>query len=518
MQETRNDVGAAVHVGRVEAALTPLAMSGLGLGRQRRTRVWKTRRVVLVLWDALGWLLALSLAAALRYEFVLADVHPGELLTIFLVAVAGQLVVGGILQTYRGRHGVGSVEDAINVAGAAALVGALTFLVVFFVQPALLMRSIPLLATPIMVLLAVGSRLVFRLYREHRYRPDYTGAERVIIYGAGLEGQQLMRLMLSDPSGSFLPVALLDDNRFFRRRRISGVGVHGTRADIAAAAMRSCADMVVIADPSLPDPVVREVATAAQAAGLRVSRVPPLAELLRPLPAVQSLPAPLPAPGELVADPERRDGEVAVISGVVARPAASWAKRALDVLLCLGAAVVLLPLLALIAVALKVSTGEVIYRAPRIGLGGRPFTMFKFSTMAPGDGGPRITREGDPRITPIGRFLRASKLNELPQIFNVIKGDMSVVGPRPEDPLYTARYSDRQRLVLGARPGMTSLAYLRFGDEQAFIERAGPNDIEAFYVQELLPEKLAIELDYIRTWSLVQDVQIIARTVRELLR
>jgi lipopolysaccharide/colanic/teichoic acid biosynthesis glycosyltransferase len=117
----------------------------------------------------------------------------------------------------------------------------------------------------------------------------------------------------------------------------------------------------------------------------------------------------------------------------------------------------------------------------------------------------------------VGHLLRASKLNELPQILNIIKGDMSFVGPRPEDPRYTAHYSPDQRRVLTVRPGLTSRAFLQFGDEQAFIERAHPGDIEEFYVRELLPEKLDIELEYIDNWSLREDLRILAGTVKGLL-
>jgi lipopolysaccharide/colanic/teichoic acid biosynthesis glycosyltransferase len=188
-----------------------------------------------------------------------------------------------------------------------------------------------------------------------------------------------------------------------------------------------------------------------------------------------------------------------------------------DVVLCLMSVLLILPLLILIAVVLKVSSGEVLYRAQRIGRDGKPFTMFKFATMVPGEVGPRVTREGDPRITPVGRWLRASKLNELPQIFNVIKGDMSLVGPRPEDPRYAAFYSPRQRRVFSVRPGMTSLAFLEFGDEQAFLEKVAPVDIESFYLEELLPEKLDIELQYVSNWTMREDLRILARTLKELL-
>ena len=321
--------------------------------------------------------------------------------------------------------------------------------------------------------------------------------------------------MRSDPSGSYLPVALLDDNQLLRRYRVSGVAVHGTRADIAAAAARSWADLLVVADRSLPDEIVREIASAARDAGLGVRVLPSLADLLRPLPA--ELTAPVPPSDEAVPPEVAGSGtSVAVGRGTTALPALSRSKRALDVVLAVASVVVLLPVLLMTAVVLKVSGSDVIYRAPRIGLDGRLFQMFKFCTMR-GDGGPRVTVEGDPRITPIGRWLRASKLNELPQIINVIRGDMSLVGPRPEDPRYTAHYSPQQRQVLAVRPGMTSLAFLRFGNEEAFIKRAQPVDVEAYYLTELLPEKLNIELGYIRDWSMRGDLRIIASTARRLL-
>lgn len=193
-------------------------------------------------------------------------------------------------------------------------------------------------------------------------------------------------------------------------------------------------------------------------------------------------------------------------------------KRALDLVLCLLAAPVTLPLGAAIAVAVRLtSPGPVFYRAHRVGRDMRPLTVLKFRTMVQGSAGPAVTRAGDPRITPLGRVLRASKLDELPQLINVLRGEMSLVGPRPEDPRYVATYDAEQRQVLSVRPGVTSLAFLRFGDEQAFIERAGPADTEAFYVDRVLPEKLRIELGYVQQWTLRGDLRILARTVGGLL-
>ena len=478
-----------------------------------------TRRVLLVIWDALGWAAALALASSLRNDFGLGDIESRPFLTIVLVAVVGQLAVGAALQTYGGRHPIGDIDEVVAVAAGTALTGSVVFLVDFFVQPQLVPRSVPLLAVPIAVVIAWGSRLTVRLYRRRRYRADYSRARRVMVLGAGVEGQYLLRSMLADPAGRYLPVALLDDSRVRRRYRISGVEVRGTRADIAMAAAESDADLLVIADGSLPGDAVEDVAGAARDAGLQVARLRSLDELLMPVFGEQPIPAPRTAAGAASDDPggHRTDREVDRTGAPPHSAALSKSKRGLDVLLCLMALVFLLPVMLLIAVVLKATAGEVIYRAPRVGRDGQPFTMFKFVTMTRGDTGPRVTRRGDLRVTGVGRWLRETKLNELPQIVNVLKGDMSIVGPRPEDPRYAAHYADHHRPVLAVRPGMTSLAFLRFGDEEAFIANARPHDVEAFYIEELLPKKLDIELDYVTRWSIREDLRILAGTVRTLL-
>ena len=519
MGERLNDGAKAVRDNERQSEVDPSTPGGLDLHvAEAHSLTWMSRRAVLVAWDAVGWGIALSLAWALREDFDVDGIVVGQLEEMVLLAVAAQLVIAVFLQTYRGRNPIGSVDEAVNVTGVSVLVGVLVFAFVFvFRSPELVPRSVPLLAVPIAVLLAVGSRLAVRLYRERRYRADYSRAQRVIIFGAGIEGQQLLRLMRSDPTGSYLPVALLDDNQVLRRYRVSGVAVRGTRADVAEAAVATRADLLVIADRSLPVEVVRGIASAAHEAGLTVRILPAVADLLRPLPADVTEPLSR-GPAITPSIPSDITSVAASGSGTAlpARSVHSKVKRALDLTVSLTSLLFLLPLMALIATALKLSGNEVIYRAPRIGREGRPFTMFKFATMT-GTSGPRVTCEGDPRITPAGRWLRATKLNELPQVLNVIKGDMSIVGPRPEDPLYVAHYSSRHREVLAVRPGMTSRAFLRFGDEQAFIKGADPVDVEAYYLQELLPEKLDIELDYVRGWSMGEDLRILAGTVRRLL-
>jgi lipopolysaccharide/colanic/teichoic acid biosynthesis glycosyltransferase len=189
------------------------------------------------------------------------------------------------------------------------------------------------------------------------------------------------------------------------------------------------------------------------------------------------------------------------------------AKRALDVALCLLSLPIVVPIMALLAIAVRAGgPGPILYRTRRVGRNMVTFDLFKFRTMAPSADGPGITTAGDPRITPVGRWLRASKLDELPQIVNVLRGEMSIVGPRPETPRFVAYYSGIQRRVLAVRPGMTSLAFLHFGHEQAFIERVAPVDVESFYLTDVLPVKLAIELRYVSEWTLLGDLRILAHT------
>ncbi|MDR0274879.1 MAG: sugar transferase [Burkholderiaceae bacterium] len=196
------------------------------------------------------------------------------------------------------------------------------------------------------------------------------------------------------------------------------------------------------------------------------------------------------------------------------------AKRALDVLLAALGLVLLAPLLAFIALRIKRDTpGPVFFRQERVGRGGRLFRIHKFRTMRTTDGGAQITAAGDARITASGRWLRRAKLDELPQLIDVLKGDMSLVGPRPEVPRYMALYPDAvRREVLAVRPGMTDLAAIEFRDEERLLAAAHDrgDDPESVYVREVLPLKQRYYLDYVRRHNVAGDLRIIARTLRAL--
>jgi lipopolysaccharide/colanic/teichoic acid biosynthesis glycosyltransferase len=193
-------------------------------------------------------------------------------------------------------------------------------------------------------------------------------------------------------------------------------------------------------------------------------------------------------------------------------------KRPIDAAVAGGALVVLAPALALIGAAVRLdSAGPALHRARRVGRGGREFTMYKFRTMRIDrpEHGPRITHHADARITRVGRLLRKTKLDELPQLWNVLRGDMSLVGPRPEDPHYVALYTAEQRRVLQVRPGITGLAAVRFRNEEAMLVGA---DWEQTYLTQVMPAKLAIDLEYVRRRSLLLDARVLLATARSVAR
>jgi len=188
-------------------------------------------------------------------------------------------------------------------------------------------------------------------------------------------------------------------------------------------------------------------------------------------------------------------------------------KRLFDLVAAFTVLILLFPLLVLIAIAIKLdSPGPVFFRGQRVGRDGHLFRIYKFRTMTldAAQRGPGITAAGDPRITRIGRTLRQLKLDELAQLVNVVRGEMSLVGPRPEDPRYVALYTPEQRRVLSIRPGITSLASLRFHHEEKVLQG---EDWERTYREDVLPTKLQIELDYLEHRSVWRDLGIIAQTV-----
>ena len=174
--------------------------------------------------------------------------------------------------------------------------------------------------------------------------------------------------------------------------------------------------------------------------------------------------------------------------------------------------VLLAPLVVVVSIWIKLdSRGPVYYRARRVGRGGEEFLLFKFRSMRVGSDktGPGVTVSGDSRVTRAGRVLRRLKIDELPQLINVFRGEMALVGPRPEDPRYVAQYGTRQREILRVRPGMTSPSSLRYCHEEELLD--GP-DWETKYVEQIMPEKLALDHEYVSNRSIPKDIVLILRS------
>ena len=187
--------------------------------------------------------------------------------------------------------------------------------------------------------------------------------------------------------------------------------------------------------------------------------------------------------------------------------------RKAEAAIALVGLVMVAPLIALTAIAIALtSRGPVIFRQKRMGRKGQPFTMYKLRTMTAASAGPQVTAGDDPRVTPIGKFLRKTKLDELPELWNILKGDMSLIGPRPEVPRYIDLEDPVWRLVLEARPGITDPMTLRLRNEEALlIEVEG--DRERFYLETLLPFKLEGYLNYLQARSWRSDLKVLWQTI-----
>lgn len=194
-----------------------------------------------------------------------------------------------------------------------------------------------------------------------------------------------------------------------------------------------------------------------------------------------------------------------------------YRKRLFDMVCAALGLLVLSPVLLLCALLVGLtSPGGVLFRQERIGRNGVPFTIYKFRSMRKDNAGLKISTSSDSRITPVGRVLRKTKLDELPQLWNVLKGDMSFVGPRPEVREYTDLYTPEQRQVLLVRPGITGLASIRYRNENDLLSAS--TDPNRTYIEEVMPAKLALDLEYIPRACVSYDVRLILETLVTVVR
>lgn len=193
-------------------------------------------------------------------------------------------------------------------------------------------------------------------------------------------------------------------------------------------------------------------------------------------------------------------------------------KRTFDVTVALLGLIVTSPVMLAAAIAVKLgSHGPAFYSGARVGRNGAIFNMHKLRTMNDGaeSSGPAVTARDDPRVTKVGRLLRRTKADELPQLLNVLKGEMSLVGPRPEHPQYVEHYTPEQRRLLAVRPGMTGPAALAFIDEEELLRGDQP---EATYLKDVMPRKLELEMQYVDRATFGSDFRILLQTAAVVLR
>lgn len=194
-------------------------------------------------------------------------------------------------------------------------------------------------------------------------------------------------------------------------------------------------------------------------------------------------------------------------------------KRAFDIIACSVALVLLSPFYICIAMLVILdSKGGALYRQVRVGRNGKEFFLLKFRTMRQDADktGSLITIGNDSRVTRIGTFLRKYKIDELPQFINIIKGDMSIVGPRPEVPKYVTLYNERQKRVLSVRPGLTDYASIEYISENELLAKS--SDPNRTYIEEIMPAKLELNLKYIENQSVKEDIHLIFKTLFSILR
>lgn len=194
-------------------------------------------------------------------------------------------------------------------------------------------------------------------------------------------------------------------------------------------------------------------------------------------------------------------------------------KRIFDIVCSLiGLIIMLIPMI-IIAITIKIgSNGPVLFKQVRVGRNNQDFKILKFRTMVVDaeKQGMQLTVGRDRRITKVGSFLRRTKLDEFPQLINVLKGEMSFVGPRPEVRKYVELYTEEQRNVLRIRPGITDLASVTYKDESTLLGQS--DDPEKTYINVIMPEKLRLNLEYIRKFSILYDIKMILKTLSEIIR
>ena len=457
---------------------------------------------VTIVSDLLLILLAFLLAYVLRYQLQwFREVDPAYFTTfepyIPMALLEAAVILGAFAFSgvYRYRRGASVVDDVYGVVSGATSGFVITVFIVFFWRPLVYSRLFFLYATALIIVFLVLARLLRRTVL--RYLRSYgVGVDRVLIVGSDEVGLTVMRNLMAQPELGYQVEGFLDDDPERGSTNIGRFQALGSTANLPAILARGQIDEVIIALPWQRRGQILSLVTQCTRAGVRPRVVPDLFQMSLSMVKIRDLAGiPMLTPNEAMLSPWAR----------------LW-KRGADVIGSALGLIVLSPLLLLIAIAIRLdSRGPVIFTQPRVGRDGRLFRVYKFRTMVQHADqikddlrhlneaqGPMFKIRKDPRITRVGRFLRRASLDELPQFWNTLRGDMSLVGPRPALPDEVAQYADWHRKRLATAPGITGLWQV-----------SGRSDLP-------FDEMVLLDIYYIENWSPLLDVSILLRTVPQL--
>lgn len=455
-------------------------------------RKWKTVAFLLMIGDSLCVGLSIVIAFYLRFHAALIPVTKGlpsfrnylALIPVLAMIVLIVFSVHGLYQT-RGRRT--RPEELIKILLSLSLSQVILIALMQFYREFSYSRIFLIVHFVLMLFLVVNWRFSFRAFFQHLHRKGRF-QERILIVGAGSLGREVVDKILGHEELGFVGVGFVDDDPGKSRYEYRGVPVLGVTKELTHFVKTKQVDSVYIALPLKDRKKIFQLVKALEDLYVEVRLIPDVIQLMALRAAVEDL-----------------DGLPVVHLNVI--PLEGWAgvvKRVMDISLAFTALVALSPFLILLAVMIKREDGgPVFFKQERMGLDGKRFMMWKFRSMrrdAEERSGPVFARKGDPRCTRTGAFLRRASFDELPQLFNVLKGDMSIVGPRPERPEFVEKFRTRFPSYMvrhRVKCGITGWA-----------------QINGYRGKTSIKKRLEFDLYYIQNWSIGLDLKIMWRTLK----
>lgn len=453
--------------------------------------------LLLLIIDALAINVSFILAYYLRFEWFMGKspaIIPqlGRFYYILIFVTFIWLALFKLLGLYDKRDITSTGDEASSIFGATIAGSLLLFALLFLYRGFWFSRALLIYAMIICSVLMIFSRFVLNSIQKEFYRRGM-GVRRTLILGAGEIGQGLAFKMLSEKEIGYKAVAFLDDDPDKTGKSFHGVPVMGSIISTKNKIKELNIDEVILATGKLHQQKVLDVIMECESEGVEFKLVPGILELI----------------ASRISTDEIGGVPLLTIKEIRLQGANAIIKRSVDICASLSALVILLPVMLIVAAAIKVeSRGPVFFTQKRVGKDGKIFDLFKFRSMIEGaekmfekvvaqKGGNiiRFKAKDDPRITRFGKIIRKLSIDELPQLINVLLGDMSLVGPRPPVPIEVEKYSAWHKKRLRVRPGITGLWQVSGRSELPF------------------EDMIRLDIYYIENWSLWMDFRIVLRTV-----